>query len=1304
MAVDPRLRALRNVRKQEKEEKKYDPAEQAEGLKKRFEAAGIDGEKASDDRNLFEKAFNLPDKQNILFDVFEILNRPQQALFNAIKSDQDGGDMWQGALEGIKGNRKVQFKEILNDAGITEETEGKLGMDDVFGFAGDVLLDPLDWAFLPAKGIKAATKAVDTANDTLRLVSQSLELAQSATKTADSAKAIAEAERAVRLAKGVAEDATSALAKLPKGRRTIKQLTMQGVGSGFKGMFNITDSGITKTLEFFDRRSGAGTESLANLYKGAKDSITRTFNMAKTLPENFMSKIRKVTGSKDLTKKTLFKKIYEHKDAQDKLIASLVDKTGMATDDVELLLKTIYERADLFDFDGKVTLAGMKDKTSISDILGGSSKYIENQGLTKENVDIIDQWIKTYLPKWYESNVGAGSTMDNVWIVRKSSTGKLKDTYSVNPDLQGSLEREFQKLKDGTEILTDHMDKLDVNELAEFEELSVYVKDLKEQANKGNKVIPKSNPVHVTVKRYQDSIRDLGVEKEELLNKINKVRETKAQLGLKQLEARVTEIEAQVVLENKLISKFIDKHGRDASEILGEVTGRLTELQERAMYGKLDIEHYMTDNFVKELEGMLKYEETAEMMTSIHMLNTYIADTTQKMMGSGFNLTDGYIAHTMTKEWNDLQLDKWISDANRSFASTGSLKGNSRAFLGRKYKVSTLEANDMANSYIQMLGEKGLIDKANLPTEYVDLFAKDINTSIVDFAVKNVQTTADAHIYKYVLEDIFLDYDKAVDRGLIIKRDPAVHKGVPSGYKDVTLASLKEKLDGMAAYLNPDDAKALKAAFADHVTTQGANTVVFLDKNIERLIGRMFNKKETGEIMKIADKINNMFKANKLLSPGFQLRNIVGNISNMWLSGMSVPDILSEIYKSNKIINKMTKGKNSILNKVAQNVELSPDELALYTKWTEFAQYGFADYGNALHDIPEEMLDRSKKKTSMGRKIKQREADVKAGVAKTGFDSMDVASAPRYALHKVQEFNMSLNEAWDARSRFALWNYASENPKWMAKNGYEDSISVVRRSLYDYTDLSSVEQDYIKKIVPFYTFAKKNLGFHMNNFIKETSRYSRLHKAFNSAWNTLDLKDDEKDNYKIENFWIPIPKIGEDGSYMSIKSSLPIGDFGEFLEDPFKRGIASMTPLIRAPFEMAMNSQAFSGMPIQEFKGQKGFYIPEISKKAEYALSQTGLDVPAMAGFDIGRTVSRLAKGEQEGNPLGDAFGRTVISKGNAEKTAQRAAYEELDQLQNMLRYYKQEGVEIPKLSEINNREKFNAADNLLRRIRAIRR
>jgi hypothetical protein len=145
---------------------------QRDNLEKRLLAEGIDPKTLGgefDNRNILEKALNLRPDQNVLFDFFEIINRPVEAVKGAMLAGKDGENILEGAWKGLSGNITedgyIRGTEFLEEMGI----DNFVGDTPVDKFVGDVVtdivLDPL--TYVPAgillKGIKKLTSRTRTA-------------------------------------------------------------------------------------------------------------------------------------------------------------------------------------------------------------------------------------------------------------------------------------------------------------------------------------------------------------------------------------------------------------------------------------------------------------------------------------------------------------------------------------------------------------------------------------------------------------------------------------------------------------------------------------------------------------------------------------------------------------------------------------------------------------------------------------------------------------------------------------------------------------------------------------------------------------------------------------------------------------------------------------------------------------------------------------------------------------------------------------------------------------------------------------
>ena len=93
-------------------------------------------------------------------------NMVDQAIRNTEKDDplmQEIGSVLKAGWQGITGERKGSYKDILTEHVGMEDRPGKIDWVDILGFAGDVFLDPLTYVTFGASkmGVSAATKYAD---------------------------------------------------------------------------------------------------------------------------------------------------------------------------------------------------------------------------------------------------------------------------------------------------------------------------------------------------------------------------------------------------------------------------------------------------------------------------------------------------------------------------------------------------------------------------------------------------------------------------------------------------------------------------------------------------------------------------------------------------------------------------------------------------------------------------------------------------------------------------------------------------------------------------------------------------------------------------------------------------------------------------------------------------------------------------------------------------------------------------------------------------------------------------------------
>jgi hypothetical protein len=123
---------------------------QYENLSARLGAVGA----PVDDRGPIGRVLNLEQNQNMLMDIFEVIDRPGQAVKGFLAPTQ-GANPFEGFLQGLAGQTDRTGVEFLEDAGIVTQSEiDRMGGVQKFAvnLATDIVTDPL--TFIPAGAIK----------------------------------------------------------------------------------------------------------------------------------------------------------------------------------------------------------------------------------------------------------------------------------------------------------------------------------------------------------------------------------------------------------------------------------------------------------------------------------------------------------------------------------------------------------------------------------------------------------------------------------------------------------------------------------------------------------------------------------------------------------------------------------------------------------------------------------------------------------------------------------------------------------------------------------------------------------------------------------------------------------------------------------------------------------------------------------------------------------------------------------------------------------------------------------------------
>lgn len=1162
-----------------------------------LKAGGVSVDDNLDKRNAVEKFLNLPEDQNFIFDIFEILGRPQQALFGAIDAAQKGEDVGKGALEGITGNKETSGGQLLRNAGIGDDKNGSAtinpktwGVDDVLGFALDVFADPVDLALIPVTG---GTNLV----------------ASAAGDASKAAKAVKAADTASDVAKGVTKNVT---------RKSLSDLALESVGKAVKGGAKVADKNIEKLLETADKTLGVkdrlgnvtklvydnpAARKSANLgkktiegvntnvvgkletYKDIKDTINRAFNNAANVPKKVLEDVRK-NNADTVRAATELKPLYDN---LDKSITDYALKVARQSgDDSEDIVKAIVNQTD-------------KDIANLKEYLN-LDRTVTGRQLLKE--------AKSGKLKYQDAGLDGIGLLQNIADdINKADRG-LKLTVDVTDDGFVKLNKDWEYVNANTKALEKLKKLYDEDFVKNLESLSLDQDKLDNLkiTKKGNYSKKDIEELEKLKYKYENDadFRSLYDQTENVFNEANSVVN-------KYFDTKLPE------KDNKgYIRHSFDKEQFDAYKKLGFVSS----------FGET-----VTKGNAKIL-GERKYN------MSIREANNLFKENVSKNL----------------EKLNEKQR----KSVEKFLENDGVFKEGMLASLGDYMENIPKLAKDSKNIDTVLIktafGDYESIKKADRDIKYLKKYI-DNNGEVSQTAIKRISKMIDGDLNKENVAKA-IDNIKASKNSLLndsgikvlTNDDPKVPFGFRQLNRDETDKLIK-KMNKIGDELGLDEFKKAAKSFK---TNSGK---LALNNDLLRLIEVNADKKDFKGFVRMYDKFLNFFKRNKVLSPTFQLNGLLGNSSNMLLAGISPTKQAALFPEALEVLNK---GQDLMLKR-ANGMKLTSKESDILKIWDGFVDAGFGDPKSLtsfnLNDMPESL-----KGYFTGEKKFNNVKD--------------------FLVDGLPYLNNKMNNYIDNLSRLVTFIEGTKNPSFLKKLDVKDAGEAVRKVMFDPTDLTQFEMDVMKRIIPFYTFTKKNLAFQIDNLSKNGSNYHKLLKTYDKALTTATGDNNENvEDWIKNNLYIPIPALGEDGSYKIIRGSLPFGNLIDTASDPLSAITGLVSPAIKLPIELATNKNSFTGADIEKFPGQLSNNIPFMTKKGEHILgSLTGLDVPL-------KNINRAYQGIQDTmsgeSSFSDIIGNITTMEQNINTDKMNKMYDDLDRLETMMDQYKQRGYEFSTINEL---------------------
>ena len=305
------------------------------------------------------------------------------------------------------------------------------------------------------------------------------------------------------------------------------------------------------------------------------------------------------------------------------------------------------------------------------------------------------------------------------------------------------------------------------------------------------------------------------------------------------------------------------------------------------------------------------------------------------------------------------------------------------------------------------------------------------------------------------------------------------------------------------------------------------------------------------KLLTLYDKFLKIWKAtNTLVAPSFHVQNSASNAFQSFLSIGS--DALNP--KSIKL------AKNILsTNDPYQTVKISGKKYT-YQKLNRLAKkYGVIDENFAAYDFGKDKPTRWE--------LGQRNADLQK--------LSDVKWKDSPIWDSVLQTSTVIGSNIESIQRMNLWI-----GRLKKGDDFEEATRKVDQFLFDYSDLTDFEQNIMKRVIPFYTFMRKNIPMELEAMLNTPSIFRNINYGIDEIQNMDEntVPENKRNEWRQDYIEIPYSRnLTDTSENIGINPQFPYQQLDRLDVDKL---IGSTSPLIKMPLEAYTGSYAYTGMDI----------------------------------------------------------------------------------------------------------------------------